>query len=122
MELSGTIIAVLQPKSGTSAKTGNTWMSQEYVIQTNAQHPKKCVFSVFSEDKIRQFGIRHGEQLTVNFDIDAREYNGRWFNEVRAYNVFRAQMQQPVQGQQQPVTQPIAPPVNGGTGSDGLPF
>ena len=94
MELFGTIIAVLQPKSGTSAKTGNTWMSAEYVIQTNEQNPKKCVFSVFGEDRIKQFGIRQGEQLTINFDIDAHEYNGRWFNEIRAYNVYRAQMQQ----------------------------
>ena len=132
MELFGTIIAVLQPKSGTSAKTGNTWMSQDFVIQTNEQNPKKCVFTVFGEDRIKQFGIRQGEQLTVNFDIDAHEYNGRWFNEVRAYNVYRAQMQQPQYVQQptqqpMPPQQPIAPPVqsnqgNGGAGSDGLPF
>lgn len=93
MEISGTIIAILQQKSGVSARTGNGWMSQDYVIQTVEQYPKKCVFTVFGEDRIKQFNIQMNEQLTVQFDIDAHEYQGRWFNETRAYNVIRAQQQ-----------------------------
>lgn len=107
MEIFGTITAVLQPKSGTSARTGNAWMSADYVIQTNEQYPKKCVFTVFGEDRIKQFNIQQGEQLTIHIDIDAHEYNGRWFNEVRCYNVVRAQMQQPMQ--QGYVQQPMQP-------------
>ena len=112
MEIFGTIIAVLQPKSGTSAKTGNAWMSQDFVIQTNEQYPKKCLFSVFGADRIKQFNIQMGEQLTISFDIDAHEYNGKWFNEVRAYNVVRGQMMQqpmPMQGYQQPMQGQYAP-------------
>lgn len=114
MELSGKIIAVLPAQSGTS-KNGNQWMTQSYVIEVPGQYTKKCVFSVFGADRIQQFNIQMGEQLTISFDIDAHEYNGKWFNEVRAYNVVRGQMmqqyQQPMQGQyaQQPQYQQMPP-------------
>jgi hypothetical protein len=47
------------------------------------------VFRVFGEDRIKQFNIQMGEDITVSFDIDAHEFNGRWFNDVRAFNVTR---------------------------------
>jgi len=89
MDLTGKIIAVLPASSGVSQRTGNAWMSQDYVIEVPGQYPKKCVFRVFGEDRIKQFNIQMGEDLTVSFDIDAHEFNGRWFNDVRAYNVQR---------------------------------
>lgn len=64
-------------------------MSQDYVIEVPGQYPRKCVFRVFGEDRIKQFNIQMGEDLTVSFDIDAHEFNGRWFNDVRAFNVVR---------------------------------
>jgi hypothetical protein len=91
MDLTGKIIAVLPASSGVSARTGNSWMSQDYVIEVPGQYPKKCVFRVFGEDRIKQFNIQMGEDVTVSFDIDAHEFNGRWFNDVRAYNVTRGQ-------------------------------
>lgn len=92
MDINGTIIAVLPAQSGVSQRTGNNWMSQEYVIEVPAQYPKKCCFKIFGEDRIKQFNIQPGEQnVTVQFDIDAHEFNGRWFNEIRAYNVIRGQ-------------------------------
>ena len=89
MDLTGKIIAVLPANSGVSSRTGNSWMSQEYVIEVPGQYPRKCMFRVFGEDRIKQFNIQNGEDVTVSFDIDAHEYNGRWFNEIRAYNVVR---------------------------------
>jgi len=98
MELTGRIIAVLEAKSGTSSKTGNLWMMQGYVIEVPGQYPRRCAFTVFGEDKIKQLNIQNGEDLTIQFDIDAREYNGRWYNDFRAYNVIRGlQIPQPVQ-------------------------
>ena len=94
MELTGRIIAVMEPRSGVSARTGNPWMTQEYVIEVPGQYPKRCVFNLFGEDRIKQFNIQNGEDITIQFDIDAREYQGRWFNDIRAYNVIRGQ--QPV--------------------------
>ena len=94
MELTGRIIAVLPAQSGVSARTGNNWMSQDYVIEVPGQFPRKCLFRIFGEDRIKQFAIQQGEELTVQFDIDAHEFNGRWFNDIRAYNVIRGQVQQ----------------------------
>lgn len=94
MELVGTIIAVLPAQSGVSQRTGNPWMSQDYVLEVPGQYPRRCTFRIFGEDRIKQFAIRQGEQnLTVYFDIDAHEYNGRWFNEIKAYNIARAGQQ-----------------------------
>jgi len=91
MDLTGKVIAILPANSGVSARTGNAWMSQEYVIEVPGQYPRKTVFRVFGEDRIKQFSIQAGEEITVQFDIDAHEYNGRWFNEIRAYNIIRGQ-------------------------------
>ena len=99
MDLTGKIIAVLPANSGVSARTGNPWMSQEYVLEVPGQYPRKCLFRIFGEDRIKQFNIQQGEDLTVQFDIDAHEYNGRWFNEIRAYNIVRGAVVPPVAGQ-----------------------
>ena len=89
MEITGKIIAVLPAQSGVSQRTGNPWKSQDYVIETHDQYPKRCCFRVFGEEKINQFNIQSGEEMTVSFDIDSHEYQGRWFNDVRAWAVNR---------------------------------
>jgi len=129
MELTGKIIAVMEPRSGVSARTGNSWMTQEYVIEVPGQYPKRCLFNLFGEDRIKQFNIQMGEEITISFDIDAREYNGRWFNDIRAYNVTRGAAPvaaAPVAGA--PVAQPAvenpfppAEPASEGSADD-LPF
>ena len=81
---------------GGVSKTGNAWKVQEYVIETHDQYPRRMCFDVFGEDKINQFNIQVGEELTVSFDIDAREWQGRWFNSIRAWKVERANVQQPM--------------------------
>jgi len=92
MDLTGRIIAVLPAQSGVSARTGNPWMSQDYVIEVPGQYPRKCLFRIFGEDRIKQFAIQLNEDVTVQFDIDAHEFNGRWFNDIRAYNIIRGQV------------------------------
>lgn len=106
MELAGKVIAVLNPKSGTS-RNGNEWTVQEYVIETHDQYPRRMCFDVFGADKIQQFNIQLGEELNVSFDIDAREWQGRWFNSIRAWKVDRVSADQSVAPQPTPF-----PPVN----------
>ena len=95
MEISGKIIAVLPASSGVSQRTGNPWMSQDSVFETHEQYPKKMSFRMFCEDRIKKFDIKVGEEVSVSFDIDAHEYNGRWYNQVNAWNISRVQPQQP---------------------------
>lgn len=143
MELTGKIIAVLPKQSGTSQRTGSTWASQEYVIETHDQYPRKCCFRIFGEDKIANMNIQAGEELTVSFDINAREYNGRWYNDISAWKVDRVQPGAPTAAPQpqaqnvDPFAQPAAPApaatvvqptlsndiaAGDGSSSDDLPF
>ena len=64
-------------------------------------YPKRMVFEVFGEDRIKKFNVQQGQEVTVSFEIDAHEFNGRWFNEVRAWDVRSV-------GQQQPTAQSVA--------------
>lgn len=88
MELSGKIIAVLPAREGVS-RSGNPWKTQEYVLETHDQYPRKMCFNLFGADKIDQFNIQLGEELTVSFDIDCRQWQDRWFNDIRAWKVER---------------------------------
>lgn len=109
-------------QSGVSARTGNAWMSREYVIEVPGQYPKKCCFKVFGEDRLKQFNLRKDETVTVQFDIDAHEYNGRWFNEIQAYNVLRPQQAAPAPQQQVAAPAPTPQDAGDGGSTDDLPF
>lgn len=111
MEFTGKIIAVLEPRGGVSARTGNTWKSQDYVIEeTVGQFPKRMAFKVFGEENINRFNIQQGQELTVSFDINAREYQGRWYNDIRVWNVQPAAVQAPAMAAAQPAAAPAAQP------------
>jgi len=96
MDLTGKVIAIMEARGGVSARTGNSWMTQEYVIEVPGTYPRKMLFNIFGEDKIKQFNIQPGEEITVQFDIDAREFNGRWYNDIRAWNILRGPIAQNV--------------------------
>lgn len=104
------------------------------------------MFNVYGEEKINSFNIKEGEELNVSFDINAREFNGRWYNDIRAWRVERGNPQaQPMQsppnyaqpaqpaapyGQSAPYAQPAAAPqpaptvapAPAGNSEDDLPF
>ena len=91
MEIQGKVIAVLPERSGVSAR--GEWKSQTFVIETQDRYPKKMAFDVFGADRLAQFNIRSGEVINVSFDIDAHEYQGRYFNQIRAWNVTKVSQQ-----------------------------
>lgn len=97
-DITGKIIAVLPTKSGTSAR-GTQWSSQTAVIETHDQYPKRVAFDVLGDGKVAEFNLQVGEEVTVSFDINAHEFNGKWWNSVKAWQVVRQGGQQaPVQG------------------------
>ena len=109
MEFTGKIIAILSPRGGVSKTSGNEWKSQEYVIENHDQYPRKMCFDVFGADKIEQFNIQMGEELTVSFDVDARQWNDRWFNSIRAWKVERVSGTAPAGAPGAPAGAPGAP-------------
>lgn len=99
MELTGTITQVLPEKSGTSAR--GAWRKQEYVIEIPGDYPKQVCFMVWG-DRIDQFAIREGQQLTVAIDLESREYNGRWYTDVKAWRVTPAGESETPQPREEP--------------------
>lgn len=95
MEISGKIIAVLPLQQGTS-KAGNPWQSQSYVLETQEQYPKKVCFEIFGEDRIKNNSCQIDELVTVSFDLESREFNGRWYTSVRAWKVVKGEGAVPV--------------------------
>ena len=95
MEMTGVVIAILPERSGTSQR--GEWKSQSFVIETQEQYPKHLCFEVFGADRIAQFNIKGGETITVQFDIDARQYQDRWFNSIKAWNIIRPGQHAPMQ-------------------------
>lgn len=122
MEIQGKIIAILPANSGVS-KSGNQWTSQEYVLETQGNHKTKMCFSVFGEDRIRQFDIKQGEEVIARFDIDAHEYNGRWYNKISVYNINHVvQSKQHTPNASVPPSPPLFPTEKPNDGADDLPF
>ena len=88
MEITGKIIEILPERSGESAR--GTWRKQEYVMETEGSYSKKICFVVWG-DKIDEFALREGEAVLVSVDLESREYNGRWYTDVKAWRVSRAE-------------------------------
>ena len=135
MEITGRIVHAMETRSGVSARTGKQWSSKDYVLEIpNGQYsPRHFVFTVFGDEKIKSFALRKDEDVTVYFDIDANEYQGKWYNRFTAYNITRlgeANSQQVQVGayyappQQAPVQpQPMTTPVpQQGQDDNVLPF
>ena len=134
MELTGKIIAEFNERGGVSNRTGNEWKAKSYVMEVPGEFPRKLVFDVFGVDRLQAFNIQIGETLTVHFDIDAHEYNGRWFNDVRAFRIDRGQAAPTAAPEAAPAPEaPVAPaapqvdaaatiPFEAPSATDDLPF
>jgi hypothetical protein len=133
MELQGKVIAALPERSGVSAR--GEWKSQEFVIEyQEGQYPRHLVFTVFGADRLQRFNIQVGQTVLVAFDVDAHEWNGRWFTDIRAFDVRQVDPNAAPVAQSTPVMQsvPVAeanpeapfPPQQeaAGESADELPF
>ena len=86
LEIRGKIIEILPEKSGQSAN--GEWRKQEYILETDSNYPKKICFMAWG-DKIGEFNLKQGESVEVSVDLESREYNGRWYNDVKARKVSK---------------------------------
>ena len=85
MELEGRISVVMPVNSGVSQRNGNSWKSQEFVLEyywfPNQVEPSHMVMRVSGEEKINKFNLQPNDNVKVRFHLEAHEYNGRWYNE-----------------------------------------
>ncbi|MBO7457090.1 MAG: DUF3127 domain-containing protein [Paludibacteraceae bacterium] len=93
MEVVGKIIQVLPAQEGVG-RNGNPWKVQPYVLETLDQYPRKVHFEVFGEDRIKQNPCELDQLVTVSFDIESREFNGRWYTSIRAWKIQQGDMTQ----------------------------
>lgn len=95
MDINGKVIQVFDKITGVG-KTGNNWQKQEFILEQPGQYPKKVMISVWGE-KVDQFAVKNGEEITASVDVESREYNGRWYTDVKAWNIQRKNQTQSAQ-------------------------
>ena len=108
MEIIGKIIQVLPVQEGVG-KNGNPWKVQAYVLETQEQYPRKVCFEIFGEDRIKNNPCQVDDIVTVSFDIESREFNGRWYTSIRAFRVQQGDTLAAPGAQPVAAAQPAAP-------------
>ena len=108
MDVVGKIIQVLPAQEGVG-RNGNPWKVQPYVLETLDQYPRKVHFEVFGEERIKQNPCDVDQLVTVSFDIESREFNGRWYTSIRAWRIQQGDVTQAVPGAA-PAVAPVAAP------------
>ena len=89
MTIEGKIIQVLPLQGGVSKTSGKEWALQAYVLETKEQYPKKVHFEVFGDDRIKANPCGVDDIVSVDFDIESREFNGRWYTSIRAWRIVK---------------------------------
>lgn len=119
LEISGRLFKVLSEQTGTGR--AGTWIKQDFVLETTDQYPKKVCFSVWG-DKVNDLkSLSPGDEIKVSFDVQSREYNDKWFSDIRAWRIEKLSNQG--QGSMAPPPFPELPSIDELPGApDDLPF
>ena len=86
MEITGTVIKILPEQSG-EGRNG-PWRKQEFIVETDGTYPRKVCIAVWG-DRIDQFALKEGEKVTAAVNIESREFNERWYTDVKAWKLDR---------------------------------
>jgi hypothetical protein len=124
MEVIGKIVQILPVQNGTSQR--GEWKKQEFILETNEQYPKKICISGWAErvDQIQTLAI--GSEVRVSINLESREYNERWYTDVRAWKIEAAGTNVQATNTETPpaANAPAAPVMDAGSdvADDDLPF
>ncbi len=88
LQVKGKISHILKPESGVS-RGGNEWKKQEFVVETEEQYPKKVCFTLFNDKASLIDGFKPGTEVEVSFNLESREFNGKWFHNINAWKIDR---------------------------------
>jgi len=86
LSVKGKVDQILKTESGVS-RAGKEWKKQDFIIETDEQYPKKVCFTLFGDKVDLLNGVSAGQDVEVSFNIESREYNGRWFTNVNAWKI-----------------------------------
>lgn len=120
LEITGKLSQFLPEVSGTG-KSGTTWTKRDFVIETTDSFPKKICLSAWGDKTAELTGVGVGETIKVSFDVASREYNGKWYTDLRAWKIEKLGASTPGASQNDsPGTFDPAPA--GESSNDDLPF
>lgn len=123
MELKAKLIQLMPIQTG-MGKNGE-WRKQEFIVETlGSQYPKKVCISAWG-DKINESVLKEGNELNIFFDVESREYNGRWYTDIKAWKIELAGNAPTTNTQSSPAQQQTEPAFNNApdnTPEDDLPF
>ena len=88
LKIEGRVVEILEEQSG-EGRNG-PWRKQDFILETEGDYPKKVCITQWG-DNIEKFGVQEGERLTAHIDLSSREYQGRWYTDVKAWRVERPQ-------------------------------
>lgn len=111
MDINGRLIQKLAPQTGTSAR--GAWSKQEFIIETIETYPRKICVNVFGQDKVAELAnFNNGDVLRISVNIESREYNGRWYTDIRAWRITKEAAGTPAAAA--PAAAPVAAPAPAG--------
>lgn len=84
LKISGKVTQILEEQSGTSQN--GPWRKQDFILETQGEYPRQICVTQWG-DKIDEFAVEEGDSLTAFIDIQSREYNGRWYTDVKAWKI-----------------------------------
>jgi hypothetical protein len=84
MQLTAKLTQLLPVQTG-SGKNGQ-WKKQDIIVETDGKYPKKVCLCVWG-DKIDLSQVKIGQQLNLSFDIESREFNGRWYTDLKVFKL-----------------------------------
>lgn len=125
LEIVGKLQQLLPLQTGTGSR--GDWTKQEFIIETVEQYPKKVCVSAWGDKAKELEGIKPGETLKISINIESREYNGRWYTDIRAWRIERDNGTQPAAsaqniGSQAPVSSNDYADFGASEEVDDLPF
>lgn len=119
LTVKGKVQQILKPESGVS-RAGKEWNKQEFVIETEEQYPRKVCFTLFGDKTSLIEGLSAGQEVEVSFNLESREYNGKWFHNINAWKIEKPAAEHIPETPPEFRTEDI-PPEPEDTGND-LPF
>lgn len=120
MNVKGEVVLVLPEATGTGAK--GVWVKRGYVVETTGQYPKRVQITVFGTE-IRTLNV--GDVVDFSIELESREYQGRWYNDIKGWKVEILQAAPTGSGKQYVKPEPkkeAHPAEINGDGPDDLPF